>query len=121
MAKRGYARKVSSLWLCHTITKLARGMYPDDARARRFRPTVRWASRWTKNHNVSKRRRSNSKNNNEAERSHKFRPFHRGLHILMNNRYPPRQVRGGLRYRLQEVEGFPAEKTGVRARRASPR
>ena len=64
-------------------------MYPDDSRARRFRPTVRWASRWAKEHNISKRRRSNSKTKSAAELSHKIRPFHRGLRILIQEPTPP--------------------------------
>ena len=61
-AKRKRGLKVSTLWLCVTMTGLIKKHYRDDPRAETFTPSWRYVEKWAKKFRVAKRRRSNSKN-----------------------------------------------------------
>lgn len=75
--------KVSTLWLTITFRKLVREMYPGDQRAASFRASFRWARKWAKRHNLSKRRRTNLKNKSVEERLPKIQRFHRLFRKLL--------------------------------------
>lgn len=76
--------KVSTLWLTITFRKLVREMYPGDQRAASFRASFRWARKWAKRHNLSKRRRTNLKNKSVEERLPKIQRFHRRFRKLLH-------------------------------------
>ncbi|CAB1100758.1 unnamed protein product [Ectocarpus sp. CCAP 1310/34] len=83
---RGAAKrklKISTLWLTITFRKLVREMYPGDQRAAAFRASFRWARKWAKRHNLSKRRRTNLKNKSVKERRPKAQRFHRLFRKLL--------------------------------------
>ncbi|CAB1107192.1 unnamed protein product [Ectocarpus sp. CCAP 1310/34] len=75
--------KVSTLWLTIMFRKLVREMYPGDQRAAAFRASFRWARKWAKRHNLSKRRRTNLKNKSVEERLPKIQRFHRLFRKLL--------------------------------------
>ncbi|CAB1117836.1 unnamed protein product [Ectocarpus sp. CCAP 1310/34] len=75
--------KVSTLCLTITFRKLLREMYPGDQRAAAFRASFRWARKWAKRHNLSKRRRTNLKNKSVEERLPKIQCFHRLFRKLL--------------------------------------
>ncbi|CAB1104161.1 unnamed protein product [Ectocarpus sp. CCAP 1310/34] len=58
-------------------------MYPGDQRAAAFRASFRWARKWAKRHNLSKRRRTNLKNKFVEERLPKIQRFHRLFRMLL--------------------------------------
>ena len=47
-AKRKRGLKVSTLWLCVTMTGLIKKLYRDDPRAKTFTPTWRYVGKWVK-------------------------------------------------------------------------
>ena len=67
-AKRKRGLKVSTLWLCVTMSGLVKQLYPDDPRAGTFTPSWRFMGKWAKKWSVATRRRSNSKNQSIEER-----------------------------------------------------
>ncbi|CAN0416842.1 unnamed protein product, partial [Laminaria digitata] len=75
MAKRRKGLKVPTLWICTTMAQQVKKHYPDDARRRTFKPSWRWARKWAAKRNISKRRRSNSKNQSVKERLPKIGRF----------------------------------------------
>ncbi|CAB1107559.1 unnamed protein product [Ectocarpus sp. CCAP 1310/34] len=81
--------KVSTLWLTITFRKLVRETYPGDQRAAAFRASFRWARKWAKGHNLSKRRRTNLKKSVE-ERPPKIQRFHRLFRKLLQEPVPYR-------------------------------
>ncbi|CAB1105285.1 unnamed protein product [Ectocarpus sp. CCAP 1310/34] len=58
-------------------------MYPGDQRAAAFSASFRWARKWAKRHNLSKRRRTNLKNKTVEERLPKIQRFHRLFRKLL--------------------------------------
>ena len=86
-AKRKRGLKVSTLWLCVTMTGLIKKHYRDDPLAETFTPSWRYVETWTKKFRVATRRRSNSKQSIE-ERLPKIQRFHMSLRGLMQNPAP---------------------------------
>ena len=82
--------KVSTLWLTVTYRKLLQEMYPTDNRAAAFHPSFRWMRKWAKDHLLSKRRRSNSKNKPVEERLPAIQRFHRKFRKLLKQPVRPR-------------------------------
>ena len=94
-AKRKRGLKVSTLWLCVTMTGLIKKHYRDDPRAETFTPSWRYVEKWAKKFRVATRRRSNSKNQSIEERLPKIQRFHKSLRGLMQNPAPvPRGSNG---------------------------
>ena len=93
LARRKKKLKVSTLWLMVTYRKLLQEMYPTDNRAAAFRPSIRWMRKWGKTHLLSKRRRSNSKNESVEERLPAIQRFHRKFRKLLKQ---PVRRRGGI-------------------------
>ena len=87
-AKRKRGLKVSTLWLCVTMSGLVKQLYPDDPRAGTFTPSWRFMGKWAKKWSVATRRRSNSKNQSIEERLPKIQRFHKSLRSLMQNPAP---------------------------------
>ena len=87
-AKRKRGLKVSTLWLCLTMSGLVKQLYPDDPRAGTFTPSWRFMGKWAKKWSVATRRRSNSKNQSIEERLPKIQRFHKALRSLMQNPAP---------------------------------
>ena len=82
-SKRG--PKVSTLWLCVTMTGLIKKLYRDDPRAETFTPTWRYVEKWAKKFRVATRPRRNSENQSVEERLPKIQRFHKSLRGLMQN------------------------------------
>ena len=94
-AKRKRGLKVSTLWLCVTMTGLIKKIYRDDPRAETFTPSWRYVEKWAKKFRVATRRRRNSKNQSIEERLPKIQRFHKSLRGLMQNPAPvPRWSNG---------------------------
>ena len=94
-AKRKRGPKVSTLWLCVTVTDLIKKHYRDDPRAETFTPCWRYVEKWAKTFRVATKRRSNSKNQSVEERLPKIQRFHKSLRGLMQNPAPvPRGSNG---------------------------
>ena len=87
-AKRKRGLKVSTFWLCVTMSGLVKQLYPDDPRAGTFTPSWRFMGKWAKKWSVATRRRSNSKNQSIEERLPKIQRFHKSLRSLMQNPAP---------------------------------
>ena len=87
-AKRKRCLKVSTLWLCVTMSGLVKQLYPDDPRVGTFTPSWRFMGKWAKKWSVATRRRSNSKNQSIEERLPKIQGFHKSLRSLMQNPAP---------------------------------
>ena len=94
-AKRKRGLKVSTLWLCVTMSGLTKQLYPEDPRAETFTPSWRFMGKWAKKWRVATRRRSNSKNQSIEERLPKIQRFHKSLRSLMQN--PAPEPRGSTR------------------------
>lgn len=88
LAKRKSGLKVSTLWFCIIMAGLIEKLYPEDDRRKTCKASWRWASKWAKKNNISKRRRSNSKNESVEERLPKIRRFHKKLQALMQDPAP---------------------------------
>ena len=94
-AKRQRGLKVSTLWLCVTMTGLIKKHYRDDPRAETFTPSWRYVEKGAKKFRVATRRRSNSKNQSIEERLPKIQRFHKSLRGPMQNPAPvPRGSNG---------------------------
>ncbi|CAM9872033.1 unnamed protein product [Ectocarpus sp. 6 AP-2014] len=91
LARRKRKLRVSTRWITVTFKKLIMERYPQDPRAKAFRPSFRFAQKWATRHSLSKRRRSNSKNKSVEERLPKIRKWHRECRKLLQQ---PR-VHGG--------------------------
>ena len=87
-AKRKRGLKLSTLWLCVTITGLIKKLHRDDPRAGTFTPTRHYVGKWTKTFRVATTRRSNSKNQSVEERLPKIQRFHKSLRGLMQSTAP---------------------------------
>lgn len=99
LAKRKRGLKVSTLWLCATVAGLIEEHYPSNPRGKGSKPSWRWVFKWANEHNISKRRRSNSKNQSIEERLPKIQRFHKSLHKLVQDPSPhscgPSRASGG--------------------------
>ena len=94
-AKRKRGLKVSTLWLCVTMTGLIKKHYRDDPQAETFTPSWRYVEKWSKKFRVATRRRGNLKNLSIEERLPKIQRFHKSLRGLMQNPAPgPRGSNG---------------------------
>lgn len=92
-ARRKKKVRVSTRWLTVTFKKLLVEKYPNDTRAKSFRASYRFAQKWAKRHNLSKRRKSNSKSQSVVERLPKIKAWHKGYRQLLQQ---PRKVGGQL-------------------------
>eukprot|EP00903_Cladosiphon_okamuranus_P012014 g11281.t1 len=92
-ARRKKKVRVSTRWLTVTFKKLLAEKYPGDTRAKSFRASYRFAQKWAKRHNLSKRRKSNSKNKSVEERLPKIKVWHKRYRQLLQQ---PRKVGGQL-------------------------
>ena len=83
--------KVSTLWVSVTLCKLLLKNQPNDAKARAVAGSRRWANNWARKHNLSHRRKRNSKNKSVEERLPKIQTFHKRSPQLLNE---PRRLAG---------------------------
>lgn len=90
-ARRKKKVRVSTRWLTVTFKKLLAEKYPGDTRAKSFRASYRFTQKWAKRHNLSKRRKSNSKNKSVEERLPKIKVWHKRYRQLLQE---PRKVGG---------------------------
>lgn len=70
---------MSTLWLCTMMDRLAEKHNPKDPRGKAFKASWRWASKWANENNITKRKRSNSKNQSIEECLPKIRRFQTNL------------------------------------------
>ena len=82
-ARRKNKQKVSTRWISVTFKKILREDHADDRRSLAFRASYRWARKWAKSHNLSTRRKSNSKNKSVQERLPKIQRWHKRFRQLL--------------------------------------
>ena len=87
-AKRKRGLKVSTLWLCVTMTGLIKKLYRDVPRAETFTPTWCYVGKWAKKFRVATRQRSNSKDQSVEKRLSKIQRFHKSLRRLRQSTTP---------------------------------
>ncbi|CAB1107407.1 unnamed protein product [Ectocarpus sp. CCAP 1310/34] len=97
LARRKRKLRVSTRWITVTFKKLIMERYPQDPRAKAFRPSFRFAQKWATRHSLSKRWRSNSKNKSVAERLPKIRKWHREFRKLLLASHSPAWRSGSAR------------------------
>lgn len=86
--------RVSTAWIRVNARKLVVEMYPDDPRAKNFSASDRWCRKFAKRH-LSKRRRTNMKDNSVEDRLPKVNSFHRRLRKLLQEPPVRRAAAGG--------------------------
>lgn len=75
-AKRKRALKISSVLISVTMFQLTNKHYPKDERTEKPMPSRRWVSKWANKHNITKRRKSNSKVKTMPKRLPKVQQYH---------------------------------------------